>query len=561
VILTDLGSKNGTRLNGRSIRSAEVGLGDEIDLGGLCLTLSRLDPDEAHLALVLNASSSLVAPIPGKTTQLSPAKGVGGLEVLACLEEVAQIWQRLFRAPEPDLDGCLRLLMAATGSEGAAVVEDREGVFVLLASHGAVDQVHLDHLDAQDVGETSSTELVWKSLGEAHRLGVALFGGQPGAVRRSLVALVAEWTAHLRQPDLVLSASVAEPDLGLHLVFPEGYVRGASPAMATVYSQLRHLTQGDVPVLIIGATGVGKELLARTLHLSSHRGAGPLVAINCAAIPGELLEAELFGIGRGVATGVSARSGRILEANGGTLFLDEVGDMPADLQAKLLRVLQEKEVEPLGSKPVAVDVRILSATNNELLDLIERGVFRQDLYYRLAGYVLRLPALAERVEDIPVLVEHFLRRFSAEIGKAVRGVTVGALRQLVTYSWPGNVRELEHEVRRMVYLAYPGQAIDSSQLSPEVQASSLEGIPFSKSTHHAGTNTSEVETAGSSTGSSTSSNSTPLPTLDLAKLEKMAIEAALAASGGVLTDAGMRLGISRDALRRRLHRHGLRKGP
>lgn len=549
VTLTDLGSKNGTLLNGRPIRSVELHLGDELEICGLQLTLARLDPDEAHLGLALSGLVQSLDDPSSKTTQLNRGDGADGLEVVACLEWVTSVWTRLFRAPEPDLEGCLRSLAEASGCEGAAIVETHGHEIVLLATQGTIDRQRLDLIsivEEEGVADSAiSCEWMWETLGESHRIGVALFGGPPGVVRRALMALVIAWVAQGRHPVSTALLPEAHGNLGRQLVFPDGYVQGESPAMATVYSQVRHLTQGDVPVLIIGDTGVGKELLARTLHLSSHRAEKPMVAINCAAIPGDLLEAELFGIGKGVATGVSARPGRILQADGGTLFLDEIGDMPASLQAKLLRVLQEKEVQPLGGHPIAVDVRIVSATNNELLTLIEQGSFRRDLYFRLAGYVLRLPSLAERTEDIPVLVDHFLRRFCAEIGKPIRGVTVGALRQLSEYSWPGNVRELEHEVRRMAYLAYPGQAIDSSQLSPEVQGQT-------GAVAHLGSDP-VVDDEGAPTVAS------PLPTLDLSKLEKMAIEAALAQTGGVLTDAGMRLGISRDALRRRLQRHGLRK--
>lgn len=554
VTLTDLDSKNGTHLNGRPIRSVELHLGDTLDLCGLSLTVARLDPDEAHLGLALSGPSPRAVDPSSKTTQLNHGSGSQGLEVLACLDWVGTIWKRLFRLPEADLEGSLKRLVEACGSDGAAIVEVQAVETVLLASHGAIDRQRLDDLLEGESDEAGSVTWAWEDLADGHRLGVAVFGGPLGTVRQALMQLVSRWVAAGRLPFSSVSPKEGHEALGRDLVFPPGYVRGESPAMATVYSQMRHLTQGDVPVLIIGDTGVGKELLARALHLSSHRREQPMVAINCAAIPGELLEAELFGIARGVATGVSARPGRILQADGGTLFLDEIGDMPAGLQAKLLRVLQEKEVQPLGGQPVSVDVRIVSATHNELLALIDDGVFRRDLYYRLAGYVLRLPSLAERSEDIPLLVDHFLRRFSVEIGKPIRGVTVGALRQLCTYSWPGNVRQLEHEVRRMAYLAYPGQAIDSSQLSPEI-----EGRPSGVSSANAGHHGEPRLANGYSPEDSPSSTTLGLPTLDLASLEKMAIETALEQCDGVLTDAGIRLGISRDALRRRIQRYGLRK--
>jgi DNA-binding NtrC family response regulator len=254
------------------------------------------------------------------------------------------------------------------------------------------------------------------------------------------------------------------------LVLPEGYLAGRSPAMAALHSQMLPLLQGDLPVLVVGETGVGKEYAARIVHASSSRRRGPFVAVNCAAIPPDLLEAEMFGIGKAVATGVAERLGRFQQANGGTLFLDEIGDLPLGLQAKLLRALQEREIQPLGRAPMPVDIRVLAATNRDLLDRVEEGQFRRDLYYRVAGFVLRVPPLRERREDLSDLVGSFVRRFAGETGRSVRGVTARALEVLAAHDWPGNVRELEHEVRRLVYMCPDGQAIESSMLSERVRA-------------------------------------------------------------------------------------------
>jgi transcriptional regulator with PAS, ATPase and Fis domain len=192
------------------------------------------------------------------------------------------------------------------------------------------------------------------------------------------------------------------------------------------------------------------------------------VAVNCAAIPAELLESEMFGIRKGTATGVVERTGSFQRANGGTLFLDEIGEMPLALQAKLLRAVQERQVQPVGGEPVAVDIRIIAATNSDLQQRMDAGHFRRDLYYRVAGFVLRVPALRERKEDVAALVEAFVRGFARETGKAVRGVTEKALEALKAYGWPGNVRELQHEVRRLVYLCPGGQALESSMVSEHI---------------------------------------------------------------------------------------------
>ena len=336
------------------------------------------------------------------------------------------------------------------------------------------------------------------------------------------------------------------------LVFPPGYVIGRSPAMRSLYAQMQPLVQGDLPVLILGDTGVGKEFLATILHLSSRRRDGPFVAINCAAIPADLLESELFGIERGVATGVSARAGKFHQARGGTVFLDEIGDMSAELQAKLLRALQEKEIQPVGGKAITTDVRVVAATNTDLKARIEAGAFRRDLYYRLAGATLPVPTLAQRREDVPALAEHFLRAAAREAGKSIRGVTVKALRTLQDHPWPGNVRELEHEVGRLVYLCGNSQAIDSSMLSPEI----LEGAA-GRSRDGAPRPVSVGERSGSASTPTGDAVPPEAASFNLAELEKQAIERALTATGGVQVQAARLLGISRDALRRRIERYGL----
>ncbi len=246
------------------------------------------------------------------------------------------------------------------------------------------------------------------------------------------------------------------------LAFPEGYVVGRSAAMIALYRQLLAVAASDLPVLLVGETGVGKEYLARILHASAGRRSSPFVGFNCAAIPAELLESELFGVGERVATGVAARPGKFRQAQGGTLFLDEIAEMSTALQAKILRVLQEREVDPVGARlPLSLDVRIVASTNIELDRLVREKAFRQDLYYRLAGLVVEIPPLRRRRQDIPLLVESFLVKANRKSGRSVRGITVRALERLAARPWPGNVRELEHGVRRLVHLCLDGQAISA----------------------------------------------------------------------------------------------------
>lgn len=228
-----------------------------------------------------------------------------------------------------------------------------------------------------------------------------------------------------------------------------------SPRMHAVLRQAEKAASSTIPVLIEGQSGVGKELIARAIHGCGERRTKPFVAVNCGAIPDNLVESLLFGHEKGAFTGATERhTGKFVEASGGTLFLDEVGELPPTAQVKLLRAIQEGEVEPVGArKPVKVDVRLISATNRDLIADVKDGRFREDLFYRLHVFPIGVPSLAERPEDVPDLVSHFLARFAAEEGKRIRAVSSEALRLLRAHAWPGNVRQLENAVFRAVVLA------------------------------------------------------------------------------------------------------------
>jgi DNA-binding NtrC family response regulator len=230
---------------------------------------------------------------------------------------------------------------------------------------------------------------------------------------------------------------------------------GTSPAMSLVKRLGERAAKSSIPILILGESGVGKELVARALHGASDRAGKPFVAVNCGALPENLVESILFGHEKGSFTGASEKHlGKFQEASGGTLFLDEVGELPLDMQVKLLRALQEGEIDPVGSKrPVRVDVRIVSATNRDLAQQVAESRFREDLYYRLNVFPIEAPSLRERREDIPALVEHFVRRFNVEEGKRVVGATPETMALLGAHDWPGNVRQLENAVYRAIVLA------------------------------------------------------------------------------------------------------------
>ncbi|MBV9932394.1 MAG: PEP-CTERM-box response regulator transcription factor [Alphaproteobacteria bacterium] len=229
----------------------------------------------------------------------------------------------------------------------------------------------------------------------------------------------------------------------------------AAPEMLKVARTIERVANTNVSVMLLGASGTGKELLARGVHAASRRSGGAFVAINCAAIPENLLEAELFGYEKGAFTGaIKTTEGKIELAHGGTLFLDEVGDIPLPLQVKLLRFLQERVIERIGSrKAIAVDTRIVCATHQDLPEMIKAGSFREDLYYRLAEVVVRIPSLAERHGDAALLAKHFLHRFAREMNPHVKGLAPGALAAIAAWPWPGNVRELENRMKRAVIMA------------------------------------------------------------------------------------------------------------
>jgi DNA-binding NtrC family response regulator len=300
--------------------------------------------------------------------------------------------------------------------------------------------------------------------------------------------------------------------------FPLANIAGNSPAMIEVYKTVARVAGGRGSVLILGESGTGKELVARALHSQSSRSSWRFVPVNVSAIPEGLLESELFGHVRGAFTGATgARRGLFEEAHKGTLFLDEIGDLSPMLQAKLLRVIQERSFKPVGgNEEVKVDVRIVAATHRDLEDMVRKGTFREDLYFRVNVVSIVLPALRERVQDIPVLVEHFLRKVEQQARSPAPHFTAEALTVLAAYSWPGNVRELENVIERAVLLSRGGE-ITRDSLPPHV----LQGAPRPSSY---------------------------FPTVD--ELVDRHVQQALHLAGGNRTEAARLLGISRRTLQR-----------
>ena len=340
----------------------------------------------------------------------------------------------------------------------------------------------------------------------------------------------------------------AQPEERLPLI-------GRSPAMQEIYRIIARLTQADLTVMISGESGTGKELVARALHDYGKRRNGSFVAVNMAAIPKDLIESELFGHERGAFTGATARGvGRFEQAEGGTLFLDEIGDMPLEAQTRLLRVLQQGEYTTVGGRsPIKTDVRIIAATNRDLRQLIQQGLFREDLFYRLNVVPLRLPPLRERREDIPDLVRHFLRKAEAS-GLPSKRLDPAATERLKLHSWPGNVRELENLVRRLVVLnpdeviTEGGVAVELAGWEPRPLSEEDEGSLSTAVERHLHAHFAEY------------GDGLPPPGLHdriLCDVERPLIAISLAACRGNQIRAAQLLGLNRNTLRKKIRDLGI----
>jgi DNA-binding NtrC family response regulator len=370
------------------------------------------------------------------------------------------------------------------------------------------------------------------AAGEAIRAGAFDFVSKPydiGALRQTLArALERRRLAMSREPDPAAESEAGTVPDRIPLV-------GHSPAIIDVMKTVARVAPSTASVLVLGETGTGKELIARTVHRYSDRHARRFVAVNCAALAEGLLESELFGHVRGAFTGAaSARTGLFREADRGTLFLDEAGDISPALQSRLLRALQEHEIVPVGSEtPVKVDVRIIAASHRDLADLVRQGRFRDDLYYRLNVVTLTLPPLRERVQDIPLLIDHFLRTLGVRHDRGLVAVDAEAQRMLLEYPWPGNVRELQNVLERALVLVEQ-DVIGPEHLPPEVRG--------------AGTSPAADAPAGTDPAGGF---------LPLSELERRHVTRVLESTGGNREEAARILGVSRRTLTRMIQRWGL----
>lgn len=352
---------------------------------------------------------------------------------------------------------------------------------------------------------------------------------------------IADQLIDLRTQVVQLRSSINEKDR-----LPADMV-GTSRGFRAAYELLQQAAKSQITVLLLGETGVGKELFARALHDRSARNKGAFVAINCAAIPLDLVESELFGVEKGAYTGaLVSRSGRFERANGGTLFLDEVGDLPPSTQAKLLRVLQEGEIERLGDDKVRkVNVRLVAATNLDLKQLVREGRFRADLYYRLNAYPISIPPLRERKEDVALLAKSFLAKYAARHGKKLRDFSDKAKDSLLAYPWPGNIRELQNTVERGVILAASGSRVEVDHLFSSRGAEQPREIGLDINGDLGGSRGENADTLCDSVLNG-------IMTLD--QIEAMLLDAAVDRARGNLSAAARMLGLTRPQLAYRLKR-------
>jgi DNA-binding NtrC family response regulator len=374
---------------------------------------------------------------------------------------------------------------------------DPETVVVLMTAHGAVD-----------------------SAVAAMRQGAADYLAKPVNLDELIIVLERELERRrLRAEAGQLRERLSEKHRISSLI-------GTSPAMQEVFDTILQVAPSRASVLITGESGTGKELVAAALHEHSPRARGPFVKLHCAALAETLLESELFGHERGSFTGaVARRDGRFQQAHGGTLFLDEIGEISPAIQVKLLRFLQEHEFERVGgNQTIKVDVRVVAATNRDLLARVKQGLFREDLYYRLNVVSIEMPALRTRVSDIPLLATHFLARYAKENGKPITGFADAALERLTRYHWPGNVRELENAIERAVVVCRADKVRPEDLSSAIVPAQTAEGAP-------------------------------PIPGTTLAELERYAILKTLEQTGGATSRAAEMLGISPRKIQYKLHEY------
>jgi len=466
-----------------------------------------------------------------------------------------------------------RLLQAAVERQGFLTVQAEDGGRAIAASNNCdlvlLDLVMpgasgMDVLNAIKMNRPELPVIVLTGHGgvdtavQAMQAGAVDFLIKPASPERIMVSVRNALKVTELQTEVKRLVKKQDGALGF-----EDMIAGA-PAMRQVVRLGQRAAQSDIPVLILGESGVGKELIARSIQAASARAGKPFISVNCGAIPENLVESILFGHEKGSFTGAHEKHlGKFLEANGGTLFLDEVGELPLDMQVKLLRVLQEGEVDPIGSKrPVKVNVRIISATNKDLPALIEEGRFREDLYYRLNVFPIEAPPLRERREDIPALVSRFIARFNSEEGKSIEGASPQAMAMLCAFDWPGNVRQLENMVFRAVVLC-DGKELQLEDF-PQVSGSALKFADLPAAPTPGDVVEAAFDAREKAMAAAAAYDCAPVGVIDekgdirpLVEIERDLIAYAIDVYAGHMSEVARRLGIGRSTLYRKLKEYDL----
>jgi nitrogen regulation protein NR(I) len=469
-----------------------------------------------------------------------------------------------------------RVLSAILSREGYEVLQAASGEEALgllhKGLHAIVTDLRMPRIDGMTVLRRATAEVPdvpviiitahgsVESAVEAVRAGAFDYVEKPFEQDqiRQIVAKAVKQAEHQRRAPRPLRDPRTADESGRH-----GLV-GRSHGMQQIYGVIEKVADTPSTVLITGESGTGKELVAKALHDNSSRSNGPFIKINCAAIPKTLMESELFGYEKGAFTGaVGSKPGRFELADKGTLFLDEIGEIPIEMQVKLLRALQESEFERVGGiKTIKVDVRLITATNRDLEKEIKAGAFREDLFYRLNVVPLHLPPLRDRREDVAPLVEHIIRKFNERLKKSIQGIEPEALDRLAAYHWPGNIRELENVLERTI-LFCDASRIRVHDLPPELAASSGVPQPMFQSSS-GGTipppfTSGPMIAAGAGAGGATASSLKEMVKAETEKVERELIQRALDETGGNVTQAAKLLKISRKSLQTKMKEFGLRE--
>jgi two-component system NtrC family response regulator len=448
VEIEDLGSRNGTRADGREVVGRQaLNVGETLTLGAVAAVLEEVSEKDLEPAVTFAAPAQ---PSRSEDERVTATAALGTTRVFT-LKLLPDLLVRLSQRC-----GAVRMAQAV----GAALFESLPCLAVEIVSKDRRGVLFSARQDAVDDPWGNDAEV------ESGPYSMRVAFVHP-THRRSYAPLI-EACALLVQLADDRQAPAAGPPARSVPALPEPPT--VVPEVRQIYADAGRVAGGDVSVLIRGASGTGKEVLARYLHAASNRARGPFVALNCAALPRDLLESELFGIERGVATGVESRAGKFEMAAAGTLFLDEIGDMTLETQARILRVLQEGEVYRLGGQePRSADVRVIAASHRDLEAMQRDGSFRSDLYHRIADWTVHLPRLAERRADIPNLAAYFLAREARRRGLGVAGISRGAMELLEAYAWPGNIRQLEREMSRAALFLENGELLESSHLQQAIR--------------------------------------------------------------------------------------------